>query len=90
MALDSKAQQDDSGILPPRIVSVPMPQAMGVNLFTQDITWLKGSVFESCFPPISAYSFFFKFLQENPQQVGEGNHTEGRMQTPVRSPCWFP
>ena len=54
MALDSNAQRDNNGIPLPHITPVPTPQAMGVNLFTQDIAWVKGSVFES-FPPNSAY-----------------------------------
>ena len=45
---------------------ISMPQAMGVNLFTQDIAQLKGSVFESCyvFPPFLLIGSVLKFLRE--------------------------
>ena len=63
MALDSNTQRDNNGIPLPHIAPVPTPEAMGVNMFTQDIARLKGSVFQPtqlCFPPISAYWFCFK------------------------------
>lgn len=49
MALDSSAQRDNNGIPLPHIAPVPTPQAMGVNLCTQDFARLKDSVFESCY-----------------------------------------
>ena len=49
MALDSNTQRDNNGIPLPHIAPVPTPQAMGVDLFTQHIARLKGSVFESCY-----------------------------------------
>ena len=66
MVLDSNAQRDNNGIPLLHIASVPTPQAMGVNLFTQDITRLKGSVFESCyvFPPFLLIGPVLKFLRE--------------------------
>ena len=36
MALDSNPERDNNGIPLPHITPVPTPQAMGVNLFTQD------------------------------------------------------
>ena len=66
MALDSIAQRDNNGIPLPHIAPVPTLQAMGVNLFTQDIARLKGSVFESCyvFPPFLLIGSVLKFLRE--------------------------
>ena len=49
MALDSNAQRDNNGVPLPHSTPVPTPQTMGVNLFTQDIARVKGSVFESCY-----------------------------------------
>ena len=63
MALDSNTQRDNNGIPLPHIAPVPTPQAMGVNLFTQHIDGLNGSVFESCYvppPPFSAFWSCFK------------------------------
>ena len=61
MAQDSNAQRNDGGIPLPHIAPVSSPQAMGVNLFTQDIAPVKDSVFESCYvfprpppPPVPA------------------------------------
>lgn len=66
MALDSNAQRDNNGTPLPHIAQVPTPKVMAVNLFTQDIARLKGSVFESCyvFPPFLLIGPVLKFLRE--------------------------
>ena len=70
VALDSNAQWDNNGIPLLHITPVPTPQAMGVNLFTQDITWVKSSVFESCyvFPQFLLIGSVLKFLREQKVQ----------------------
>ena len=66
MTLDSNAQRNTNGIPLPHIAPVPTPQAMGANLFTQDIAWVKGSVLESCyvFPPFLLIGSVLKFFRE--------------------------
>ena len=66
MAQDSNAQRNDGGIPLPHIAPVSTLQAMGVNLFTQDIAPVKDLVFESCyvFPPFRLIGPVLKFLRE--------------------------
>ena len=60
IAQDSNAQRNDSGIPIPHIVPVSTPQAMGVNLFTQDIAPVKDSVLRAamCSPRSSLLVLF--------------------------------
>ena len=66
MALDSNAQCDFNGNTLPYIAPVATSHAMGVNVFAQDISPAKGSVFENCyaFPPFSIIGPVLKFLRE--------------------------
>jgi hypothetical protein len=86
LSLDSNVQRDLSGQPLPHIAPWMTPEAVGVNIFSQRITFAPGTIFENCyaFPPLSLAGHLIRFFKEQKAMV--------TLVVPVRFPreYWWP